>query len=185
MGGEGVIVEVDETYVGGKVGNMSNKKRKEITDKLRGINDNKSTVMGYIERSNKIRFKVIEEGENIKDLVRGNIDTNSVIMTDSSTVYTNVGKEFAHHGIVDHSKKEFVKEDVYHTNTIEGAFSLFDRMVIGIYHHVSPKHLQSYFNESAYRYNTRIMNCPMRFEETVAMCSGVRLTYKNLTVKSS
>jgi hypothetical protein len=101
-------------------------------------------------------------------------------MTDSTTTYTGVGREYAHHGIVDHSKHEYVKEDVYHTNTLEGAFSLFDRMVMGTYHYVSPKHLQAYCNESAFRYNTRKANNPMRFEDAVTKCSGVRLTYNKL-----
>jgi hypothetical protein len=76
-------------------------------------------------------------------------------MTDNSTVYSSVGNEFAHHGIVDHRSHEYVKDDVYFTNTIEGAFSLFDRMVIGIYHSISGKHMQKYLNEHSFRYNSK------------------------------
>lgn len=180
IGGEGVVVEVDETYVGGKVKNMNNRKRREIKEQIRGVNDNKTAVMGYIERSNKIRFEVVCKECVIAEMVKENIATDSVIMTDSATTYTNIGKQFAYHGTVDHSKKEYVKEDVIHTNTIEGSFSLLDRMIIGIYHFVSPKHLQAYCNESAYRYNTRKITDPQRFEHAVKMCGNSRLTYQKL-----
>jgi transposase-like protein len=182
LGGEGVIVESDTTITGGKVKNMSNKKRKEIREGLRGINDNKASVAGYIERSGTIKFDVIAPNESEKELLTKHVDTTSVLMTDSATTYTTVGKEFAHHGIVDHSKSEYVRDNVYHTNTIEGAFSLFDRMIIGIYHSVSVKHLQAYCNESAYRYNTRKMNEGNRVSLTVAK-SNCRLTYSTLISK--
>lgn len=78
---------------------------------------------------------------------------------------------------------EYVREKVWHTNTIEGAFSQFDRMVVGVYHNISRKHMQSYANECAYRYNTRKAAQPKRFEDTVLKCSGVKLTYRNLIAK--
>lgn len=180
IGGDGVIVEVDETYVGGKIKNMSNTKRKEIKEKIRGINDNKSVVMGYLERSNKVRFEVLCRDCLIKDEVAENVDPASVLMTDSSSAYANIGKKYAHHGVVDHSKKEFVRDEIYHTNTIEGSFSLLDRMIIGIYHFVSPKHLQAYLNESAYRYNERKLSDPERFENAVRKCGNSRLKYHEL-----
>jgi transposase-like protein len=184
LGGEGVVVEVDATIVGGKVKGMSNRKRKEIKDGLRGVNDNKTPVLGVIERSGKIKLEVIKTvdgGE--REMVRESVDKGSVIMTDAASTYTTVGKEFAHHGVVDHSKHEYVKEDVYHTNTIEGAFSLFDRMYIGTYHYISNKHMQAYANECAYRYNTRKTTQPQRFEDTVLRCSGIRLKYDELTAE--
>lgn len=104
-------------------------------------------------------------------------------MTDAAQAYEIIGKEYAHHGVVDHSRSEYVKDKVYHTNTIEGAFSQFDRMVIGVYHNISRKHMQAYANECAYRYNTRKVTDPVRFEETVLKCSGVRLTYNVLIAK--
>jgi hypothetical protein len=183
LGGEGVVVECDNTVVGGKVKNMSNIKRKAITEGKAGRNDNKTNVAAYIERSGKVRFDVIDSNENDQDLLRKHVDTTSVLMTDSATTYTNVGKEFAHHGTVNHGISEYVKDEVYHTNTIEGVFSHFDRMVIGTYHNISKKHLQAYCNESAYRYNTRKVTGTVRFEDTVLKCSGVRLNYKTLISK--
>ena len=183
LGGEGVVVESDTTITGGKVKNMSNRKRKEIKEGVRGINDNKTSVAGYIERSGKIRFDVIDANESEKELVTKHVDTTSVIMTDSATTYTTVGKEFAHHGVVDHSKSEYVKEEVYHTNTIEGAFSWFDRMVVGIYNQVTYKHLQPYCNELAFRYNSRKITDKMRFDNALVRTEGARLKYATLIAK--
>ena len=184
LGGEGVVVECDNTVVGGKVKNMCNSKRKAIKEGVAGINDNKTTVAGYVERSNKIRFDVIDSNETDKELLAKHVDTGSVLMTDAATTYTTIGKGYAHHGVVDHSKSEYVKDKVYHTNTLEGAFSLLDRTVIGTYHYISPKHTQAYCNEVAYRYNTRKNKETPRFENTVLRCSGVRLKYSKLTAKS-
>ncbi len=182
MGGEGTIVEVDETYIGGKLKNMHNSKRREMKEKKRGISDNKTVVMGYLERGdNIVRFRVLPRQYMIKDQVRENVDSSSVLMTDSATTYTIIGREYAHHEIVDHSRKEYVRDKVLHTNTIEGAFSLLDRMITGIYHYVSPKHMQSYLNENAYRYNTRKATIPVRFEDAIQKFEGKRLLYKKLT----
>ena len=183
LGGEGVVVEVDATVVGGKVKNMNNQKRKEIKENQRGRNDNKTNVLGIVERCNSIRLQVMRPEIPEKEMLIGNIDTTSVLMTDSTGNYNLVGQEFAHHGIVDHSKSEYVKDKIIHTNTLEGAFSLFDRMVIGIYHNISKKHMQAYCNESAYRYNTRKGNITTRFEDVILRCSGVRLTYNKLIGK--
>jgi transposase-like protein len=183
LGGDGVVVEADNTIVGGKVKNMSNSKRRDIKDGKRGINDNKTTVAGYIERSNKIRFDVMDSTESDKGLLAKHVDTGSVLMTDSATTYTTIGKEYAHHGIVDHSKSEYVKDKIYHTNTLEGAFSLFDRMIIGIYHSVTPKHLQAYCNETAFRYNSRKITDKMRFDMALKCTDGAKLSYATLIAR--
>lgn len=164
MGGEGVVIEVDETYVGGKTKNMSNKKRKELKEGKRATTDNKTAIMGYLERGNKLRMVAVKEGDFMPDLVRENVDKTSVLMTDSANTYQKVGKEFAHHGTTDHIRSQYVKDEVYHTNTIEGAFGLFDRMILGIYHSISPKHLQAYCNEHEFRYNNRKQSVNDRFD---------------------
>lgn len=181
LGGEGVVVETDTTVVGGKVKNMHNKKRRELSKK--GHNANKTNVVGVIERSGNIRFDVVDKDETESGLVLKHIDKSSVLMTDGAMNLHLVGKHFAAHQTVDHGKGEYVREKVIHTNTIEGAFSHFDRMVIGVYHNISRKHMQAYANECAYRYNTRKMEQPVRFEDTVMKCSGVRITYAALTTK--
>lgn len=182
LGGEGVIVETDTTYVGGKVSNMHFKKRRKIS-RSATRNANKTIIAGYLERGGNIRLEVINEGENEKELLRDNVDKGSVLMTDDANIYRAVGKEYAAHEVVNHQMEEYVREGVYHTNSIEGAFSHFDRMIIGTYHGVSKKHMQSYANENAYRYNTRKSNITDRFEDTVTKCSTARLRYNTLIAK--
>ena len=181
LGGEGVVVETDTTIVGGKHKNMHNKKRRELSKK--GHNANKTHVVGIVERSGDIRFDVVDKDETESKLVLKHIDTGSALMTDGAMNLHLIGEHFAYHGTVDHTKGEYVKAKVIHTNTIEGAFSHFDRMVIGTYHNVSRKHMQAYANECAYRYNTRKNIAPIRFEDTVLKCSGVRLRYNTLITK--
>lgn len=179
LGGSGVIVEVDETIVGGKVKNMSNKKRKVITENKADHHNNKTVVLGLMERGSRLRLKAVKPTDFVPDLVRANVDTESVLMTDTANTYVKIGKDFAHHGVVDHSKKEYGR-GVYYTNSIEGCFSLFDRMVIGIYHNISVKHIQKYADEFSFRYNSRKTTDLIRFNTLLQNCTN-RLTYNQLT----
>lgn len=181
LGGEGVVVESDVTVIGGKVKNLSMSKRKAIKEKKMDMHGNKTNVAGYVERSGKIRLEVLN-GKRESDGVRDNIATDSVLMTDNANNYNQVGKEFAHHGVVDHRLNQYCIDGVYHTNTIEGAFSLLDRMVTGIYHYVSPKHMQKYLNEFSFRYNSRDKKENTRFNMMLLNTEN-RLTYKQLISK--
>lgn len=181
LGGEGVIVEADTTLVGGKAKNMHMKRRIEKFKKQN--QDAKTVIAAYVERSGIVRMDVVDPNETEVNLLKKHVDTASVLMTDNANNYKKVGKDYAFHGIVDHAKDEYVKDKVIHTNTVEGVFSLFDRMTIGTYHYMSRKHMQAYANECAYRYNTRNRLDPVRFEDTVLKCSGVRLKYDNLIGK--
>ena len=184
LGGDGVIVEADSTFVGGKVKNMHNSKRKAIKENRKLYLDNKTSMAGYIERGGTIRFDVVDPGEHEQELLVKHVDDGSFLMTDDTHIYNKVAeKHYAGHEKVSHSTKEYVREGYIHTNTIEGAFSHFDRMVMGTYHFVSRKHLQAYANECAYRYNTRKSIDPVRFENTVLKCSGIRLKYNTLIAK--
>lgn len=182
MGGEGVVVEVDETIVGGKVKNMSNKKRKAIAQNGKDRNNNKTVVMGYLERGSTLRLHAVKQGEVVTELVTKTVDKSSVLMTDSAATYSRIGKEYAHHGIVDHAKKQFVHDEVYYTNSVEDCFSLFDRMIIGIYHSVSPKHLQAYLNEHSFRYNSKSIKEDTRFKLMLSNMENI-LTCKTLIAK--
>jgi transposase-like protein len=117
LGGSGTVVEVDETIVGGKVKNMSNKKRKVITENKADRHNNKTVVVGFIERGGTLRMQPVKPSDFIPNLVRANVDTESVLMTDTANTYIKVGQEFAHHEVVDHSKKEYGR-DGYITLTI-------------------------------------------------------------------
>lgn len=187
LGGEGVIVEADTTLVGGKAVNMHTKKRLDCFVPARGgrPNGNKTTIAAYVERGGTLRMDVVDKGEKENEMLLKHVSTDSALMTDSANNCKKVGKNYAFHGMVDHSKDEYVnkKERHIHTNTVEGVFSHFDRMVMGTYHFVSNKHMQAYANEYTYRYNTRKANETLRFEDTVLKCSGARLTYNTLIGK--
>lgn len=171
------IVELDETYVGGKGANISKKKRAIMVEN--GVN-NKIPVMGMVERDGRAKLTLI--GKNsFKDMVRKNVCKTSVIITDQHLGYQGLKDEYLIHESVNHSMNEFVR-DGFHTNTIEGVFSIFKRMIFGIYHQVSPKHLQRYCDELTFRYNSRKIKDADRFMTSLTHVQG-RLTYNQLTGK--
>jgi transposase-like protein len=181
LGGEGVVVETDVTVVGGKTKNMHKSKRRSFRQNHTAAFDNKTMITGYIERGGPIRFEVIQGNETEKTLARKHIDRASILMTDTANVYRALGDEYARHETVNHMIQEYVRDKVWHTNTIEGAFSHFDRMVMGVYHYVSRKHMQAYANECAFRYNTRKIDVSVRFGNAIRNFSGKRLLYNKLT----
>ena len=82
------------------------------------------------------------------------------------------------HKVIDHAGGEYVKGKT-HINTVEGFFSLLKRGILGIYHHVSPKHLERYCNEFEFRYNTKHLLEVTRFNRALKQCVG-RMRYKEL-----
>jgi transposase-like protein len=183
LGGEGMIVETDTTIVGGKIKNMHKSKRKHMgKGKGTPTMQNKTAVAGYVERGGNIRFDVVDFNEHEKDMVTKHVDTDSILMTDEAHCYVNVGKEYAAHEAVRHSMDEYVRGNA-HTNTIEGAFSHFDRMVIGTYHSISRKHMQVYCNEIGFRYNSRKVSDKERFDMALIRTEGVNLPYTTLIAK--
>ena len=124
----------------------------------RGNVTNKTSVMGAIERGGPIRLKVEKRTvsrKNIDMFFKQYVDPKTDnIFTDADPVYRAVDFGEAIHSAVDHSAKEWVRGEV-HTNSIESVWSLFKRSVIGSYHHLSEKHLQSYLDEMSFRFNKR------------------------------
>jgi hypothetical protein len=101
-------------------------------------------------------------------------------MTDESNVYSHAGTWFKDHQTVNHSIKEYVRDDAY-TNTIEGCFSILKRGIYGVYQHVSEAHLSRYLAEFSFRYSYRIktgFDDMARFERALAGIVGKRLTYR-------
>lgn len=181
LGGDGVIVEADTTIAGGKAANMHTSKRRSFKGNHNAAMANKTAITGYVERGGNIRFDVMDAGETEKGLLAKHVDAGSFLMTDDTHVYNEVAEQlYCAHEKVNHTRSEYVRDGFIHTNTIEGAFSMFDRMYVGTYHFISRKHMQAYANECAYRYNTRKSMEPVRFEDTVLRCSGIRLKYNNL-----
>jgi len=175
-------VEVDEIYIGGRIKNMSNKKRAAIKENGENYYENKSMVIGMIERGGELKLQPapsLDKGY-IEAIVDNNIDKKASLITDGEAVYKGVGQRYASHESVNHKIHEYVREGNIHTNTIEGAFGLFRRSIIGIYHKLSPKHLSRYCHETAYRYNSRHMKDGERFEKTFENIE-TRLSWKDLT----
>src|SRR5581483_8793343 len=158
-------VEIDETYIGGR-----QRGRK-------GMLTNKDMVLGIQQRGGPlhlVKIKDVCQPNIYKEIAKQVETTVARIVTDESNLYHFLPKtEYKHakHQTVNHSRKEYVRGDVY-TNTIESAFSLLKRAVIGTYHQLSIKHLQRYLDEFSYRFNRR--EIPDRFEQTVARLAGFK-----------
>jgi hypothetical protein len=178
------IVEVDEVYIGGKVGNMSKTKRTMLRETGQSYNT-KTMVMGLIERGGDLKLITVGKASNmnvLQPMIKDNVDKDAVVITDSLTNYTGLNKEFAGHETVNHSEHEYVRDGSIHTNSIEGAFSLLRRSIYGIYHKVTPKHLSRYCDETMFRYNFRKMKDTNRFAYSLQRLEG-RLKYKDLIKK--
>lgn len=171
------IVEVDETYIGGKEANKHESKK----SKTRG-HDTKTMVIGAVQRGGTVKAKVIPETttEHIEKFIDETIELNSNMVTDEHSAYNRVHLKYRHDKI-NHSSKEYVRGHV-HTNTIEGFWSLLKRQITGIHHFVSAKHLQRYCNEGSYRYNNKALTQDERFADIVTNCEG-RLKYSQLINK--
>lgn len=168
------IVEIDETYVGGKFANMNRKRRKQWQQK--NI-DNKTAVMGLLERDGKARLTVIGE-KTFKDVVRENVNNNALVVTDTHLAYVGLNHEFAGHLSVNHSRSQY-RDGLAYTNSVEGFFSVFKRTIFGTYHQVSPKPLHRYCAETSYRFNFRKITDAERFRYAITNIEG-RLKYHDL-----
>jgi len=144
-------IEVDETYIGGKVKNMSNKKRKEHTG--RGTAGKVAVLGGKDRDSNQVVAGHVKstDRETLHGFVEAVSKQDSTVYTDDAPVYGGMKRE---HETVKHSVSEYVRGQA-HTNGIESFWALLKRGYHGIYHHMSEKHLDRYVGEFAGRHNIR------------------------------
>jgi hypothetical protein len=173
-------VEVDETYVGGKIANKHNNKKpvKSILNNEVTHHD-KTPVFGLVQRNGNVMSMPVNDTTRatLQSIIINKVRKGTKIISDEYVSYKGLNKNYLHRFIV-HSAGEY-SIGVIHTNTIEGYWSLLKRGIIGIYHQVSPKHLHRYCSEFDYRYNTKGTADPNRFTYTLAQCEG-RLTYQGL-----
>ena len=169
-------IEIDETYIGGRAKGVGS-----------GNKDNKAMVIGIIQRDGDLKF--IHCKDRPKDAVRKALQEHvsedvDVIVTDESILYQNtLGTHQEKRQSVNHRAKEYVRyEDGFMvtTNTVESAFSLFKRGIIGSWHKISPKHLAAYLNEMTFRFNRR-KNSDLFIDTLRHMITAPVLTFEKLT----
>ncbi len=170
------IVEVDETYIGGKP-----RKSDGIINK-RGRGTRKVPVMLMVERDGNAISKSITKvnAKTLKGAIKEKVDKSSTIMTDEWKSYTGIGNNFdGGHKIVNHGQGEYVNGDIS-TNTAESFFALLKRGIHGTFHHISKKHLHRYCNEFSFRWNNRKATDGERTENAIRGIIGKRLSYVGL-----
>ena len=175
MGGNGGVVEVDETFIGKKKGAV---KRRAFHHKMK--------VLALVDRdSGKARTMVIDDvkAETLMPLVIANVEREARIMTDEHSGYRDVAKWFAGHGTTSHGRGEYVnlEDRSIHSNTVESYFSIFKRGMKGVYQHCGEDHLHRYLAEFEFRYNNREKLGYNDTDRSAAALRGIlgkRLTYK-------
>lgn len=182
LGGKGgPEVEVDETFVGGAHRFMH--KRVKIAKGLNSApTSGKTAVMGILERGGEVRaFPVTDtKRKTLEPNVFANVKPDSWLYTDANSSYLMLGDHYRH-STVDHAY-EYV-DGAVHTNCMENFWCLLKRSIKGTYIHIDPRHIGSYVTEQAYRFNTRLGNDRMRFEQVVSQVEGKRLTYRELKAR--
>ena len=194
FGGKGQIVEADETWVGGKVINMSKSRQNQIRkSRSESVGNNmalnKAMVMGILDRKlRKVRATVVKQvnKEALHSEIMPQIAPGTKIFTDEAALYRSIPKEYEHE-FVNHVHS-YVRGDV-HTNGLENFWSLLKRGVKGTYVSVEPFHLFRYIDEQTFRYNNRkddageLRPDGERFDIALSQIAGKRLTFAQVTGK--
>lgn len=171
------MVEIDETFVGGKA-RFKHKSKRIKYNPGRGWKD-KTPVLGMLQRGGKVRAFVVEDVLmlTMKKIINKHVEKQTFVFGDGFTGYRALEKDYIV-ACVDHGKGHYV-DGLIHTNTIEGFWSQFKKGIAGIYHKTTPRHLQGYVNEFAFRYNYRNLGAQQQIE-CVIRNMNCRLKLKDL-----
>jgi transposase-like protein len=177
-------IEIDETYVGGKAKNMHKADRARKIQGRGGYG--KEIVIGIRQRSGDLRFFHASDVESgtLARYIRENVSKDvDVIFSDEFTSYPKAVGEFqSRHRTVNHSGGVYVSSGNTHTNTVESAFSLLKRGIMGTWHKISAKHLPAYLDEMTFRFNRRKSN-DLFIDTLRHMVTADPLTFEKLTQK--
>lgn len=184
IGGEGKIVEADETYFG-KRETPAKLARGRIAKPVKSGKSGgaqKRVIVGLVERGGKSRTFHINHATqaSVRELLVHNVPRDTVLFTDESRLYTKTGQEYAKHETVKHSAGEYARGNV-HTNNIEGYFGVFKKGMKGVYQHCGEAHLHRYLAEFDFRFNRRTalkITDRERHDDLLSMIGGKRLTYR-------
>ena len=175
FGSGGGIVEIDETYVGGK---STPKRWKRKTPMLTLVDRDSGRSKSFVvKRASKAQ---------ILPIIRANLAKEARVITDESGVYRDLDTEYMH-AFVTHSKGQYGRGTI-HTNTVEGYYSVFKKGMRGVYQHCSEKHLHRYAAEFDFRYSNREANGiddMGRTDAALASIVGKRLTYRSADKQTS
>lgn len=181
FGGNGGVVEVDETFIGRLKGAP-----------VKRAFHHKMKVLALVDRdSGKARTMVIENvnASTLMPIVLDNVAREARVMTDEHSGYRDMGKFFAAHGTTSHGKGQYVDlaDRTVHSNTVEGYFSIFKRGMKGVYQFCGEQHLHRYLAEFEFRYNNRVALGCNDADRADALLSGIigkRLTYQTASARA-